>query len=101
MLDVIAFVLRALVVRFTPGLRPLLVLDEPFKHVSVGYRKNVARVLKATAELVGVSVLMVTHEPEYATVADRCYLLQLENGMTVGREVDAAEAERFLRQEVA
>lgn len=65
--DVAAFALRvaAIVMRRPPG-RRLLVLDEPVKHLSGGYRPAFRAVLEALASELSLQVILVTHYPELA-----------------------------------
>lgn len=63
--DVAAFALRlACLVLTRPQVRPLVVLDEPFKFVSAQYRDRVRSMLEQLADDMGVQFLMVTHIPE-------------------------------------
>lgn len=63
--DVAAFALRlACLVLSRPQVRPLVVLDEPFKFVSAQYRDRVRSMLEQLADDMGVQFLMVTHIPE-------------------------------------
>ena len=62
--DVAAFALRlACLLLSVPRRRKLLVLDEPFKHLSKSYRPAVRQLLKAMAEEMGVQMIVVTHDP--------------------------------------
>ncbi len=62
--DVAAFALRvACLVMRKPSLRRLLVLDEPFKFVSVEYRPRVRRMLEKLATDLHIQIVMVTHDP--------------------------------------
>lgn len=61
-LDVAAFALRlAALVLARPARRRLLVLDEPFKNLSAGYRGRAADLLLCLAEEMGIQFVMVTH----------------------------------------
>ncbi len=63
--DIASFALRlACIVLSKPRLRKLVVLDEPFKFVSKGYRDNVRRMLEGLAKDFGVQFIMVTHIDE-------------------------------------
>lgn len=60
--DVAAFALRlACLVLAAPRRRRLLVLDEPFRHLSARYRPRVVELLKELSAEMGVQILMVTH----------------------------------------
>lgn len=57
--DAVSFSLRAGCLRLA-GRRPILLLDEPFKHVRGEPRKELGRVLTTLVEKMGVQVLMVS-----------------------------------------
>ena len=61
--DVAGFALRlACLMLARPQVRRLLVLDEPFKHLSREYRPRARTMLTTLAEEMGVQVIMVTHD---------------------------------------
>jgi len=63
--DVAAFALRLACISLRrPLLRKFVVLDEPFRFVSVQYRPRVRQMLEQLAEQMGMQILMVTHAPE-------------------------------------
>lgn len=60
--DVAAFALRvACLVLHKPPLRRLLVLDEPFRFVSVEYQDNVRSMLEQVADRMKIQIILVTH----------------------------------------
>ena len=60
--DVAAFALRlACLILSKPPLRKLIVLDEPFKHLSVDYSKRVSQLLTELSTEMGIQFIMVTH----------------------------------------
>jgi DNA repair exonuclease SbcCD ATPase subunit len=64
-LDVASFALHvAALMLCKPALRPLLVLDEPFKFVSVNYRDNVREMIERLARDCGIQFIIVTHMTE-------------------------------------
>ena len=66
--DVACFALRlACLMLSRPPKRRLVVLDEPFKFVSAGYRDNVRTMLETLAEEMQVQFIMVTHIEELQT----------------------------------
>lgn len=72
--DVVSFALRvSILARYRPGLRRVLVADEPFKHVSETYLPRVAVMLRELSRSAGVQLIIVSHEPEIAAAADRVY----------------------------
>lgn len=71
---VIAFLLRVLlIIASRPLLRLLLIMDEPFAHVSPEFRHPLAEMVAALIERLGFQMLMVTQEREYVEVADVAY----------------------------
>lgn len=66
--DVASFALRLTCLMLTqPPPRRLLVLDEPFRHLSAGHAPAARKLLETMAEEFGVQVLMVTHNHRLAT----------------------------------
>lgn len=68
---VTAFLLRITVLLLTRSARRLLVLDEPFAHLSADYAPRAADFLAELCEKTGTQVLMVTHEDAFTEPADR------------------------------
>lgn len=63
--DVAAFALRLSALMLArPGRRLVMVLDEPFRFVSQGYRANVRAMLENLSTDLGVQFIMVTHIDE-------------------------------------
>lgn len=83
--SLVAFILRMLVVR-RMGLAPLLLLDESFSMVSADYVERVSTFLRLLVDKLGVTVLLVTHQPEFKHAATRVYRASLVNGRTVFEE---------------
>lgn len=66
--DVAAFGLRiSAIVLSRPSLRRLVILDEPFRFVSVKYRERVRRMLQDLSDEIGVQFVIVTHINEIMT----------------------------------
>jgi len=66
--DVAAFALRlACLMLSRPQLRKVLIMDEPFKFVSVKYRDNVRLMLEALAVDFGIQFIIITHMDELRT----------------------------------
>lgn len=62
--DVASFALRVAALALArPQRRKLLVLDEPFKHLSLNYRRKVRLLLDGLAQDLGIQFLLVTHDP--------------------------------------
>ena len=64
-MDVATFALRlSCMMLIKPKLRRLLILDEPFKFVSVKYREAIRDMLMKLSEDFKLQIIMVTHIPE-------------------------------------
>lgn len=70
--SVIAFLLRTLAIR-RAKLAPLMLLDESFSFVSADYVPAVGALLRELAEKAGMTILLVTHQPEFLRHATRAY----------------------------
>ena len=63
--DVAAFALRLACISLRrPRLRRFVVMDEPFRFISVQYRPRVRQMLEQLAEQMDMQLLLVTHAPE-------------------------------------
>lgn len=63
--DVAAFALRLACISLRrPRLRRFVVMDEPFRFVSVQYRPRVRQMLEQLSEQMDMQLLLVTHAPE-------------------------------------
>lgn len=66
-IDVAAFALRLSCLMLSrPGLRRLLVMDEPFRFVSVNYRDRLRDLVVKLADELDVQFIIVTHAQELA-----------------------------------
>lgn len=63
-IDVASFALR-LACLVLSNARPILILDEPFRFVSVDLRPRVATMVQEMAEQLEVQFIIVTHDPEF------------------------------------
>lgn len=64
-IDVVSFALRLVsVVLSRPQLRQVLILDEPFKHLSAEYRERVGILLQELNEKMGIQFILITHHSE-------------------------------------
>lgn len=82
--DVISFLLRVVVLSLArPKLTPFLVLDEPFRHVSLEYLRGCAQLLKELNRSAGIQFFLVTHKPDLLDAADVVYRSSNEDGRTI------------------
>lgn len=71
LVDVVSLALRLALLQLSrPKPAPLVILDEPGKHVSAEYAPNVAFFLKQFGQQAGCQVIMVTHNDTLADMAD-------------------------------
>lgn len=88
LLVVASFVLRVVVLlSIRPALRPLIVMDEPFGHVSEQYREKLIEFVRNMAESAGLQFLLVTHLQDLAAIGDKRYRFRLVDGVTVVGEI--------------
>jgi chromosome segregation ATPase len=62
--------------------QPVLILDEPFVHLSENHHAVFARFLREIADKAGVQIIMVTHQEKLAEHADKVYRFVLTDGAT-------------------
>lgn len=79
--DVISLALRAAMLQATHMDGPMI-LDEPGKHVSAEYSRNVAQFLKELSSAFGRQIILVTHNGELASMGDTSYLVELREGQS-------------------
>lgn len=54
---------------------PLIILDEPFKFLSQGLRPLMGEILRGLIDRLGVQIIMVTHDPDFVSIADRTFTI--------------------------
>lgn len=89
--DVVAFALR--VATWAIGRTDnVLILDEPFKWLSVGLRPLAGDILKGLSKRLGLQVIMVTHDEEMIGIADRIFSVDQRRRRSI---VKATEGEVY------
>jgi DNA repair exonuclease SbcCD ATPase subunit len=73
-LDVVAFALRVAALSLVKGQR-LIVLDEPFKHLSPGLQPKASEMMRQLSENLGVQFIMVSHADNIIDSADRTFVV--------------------------
>lgn len=87
LVSVVGLMLRIVTLRLLSGThRQILLLDEPLAHLSDAYVEPAAALLRRLASDLGIQVVLVTHQPDFAAHADRVYRLTREQRATVARE---------------
>ena len=79
---------RVAVARAISGSRPLILADEPTGNLDVKSGQEVINLFKDLCASDGLSVLMVTHDPMLASMADR--MLLLKDGVTAASDLRSA-----------
>ncbi len=79
---------RVAVARAISGSRPLILADEPTGNLDVKSGEEVIKLFKDLCAKDGLSVLMVTHDPMLASMADR--MLLLKDGVTAASDIRSA-----------
>ena len=79
---------RVAVARAISGSRPLILADEPTGNLDVKSGQEVIKLFKDLCANDGLSVLMVTHDPMLASMADR--MLLLKDRLTAASDIRSA-----------
>ncbi|MDP7001964.1 MAG: ABC transporter ATP-binding protein [Candidatus Thalassarchaeaceae archaeon] len=79
---------RVAIARAIAGSRPLLLADEPTGNLDVKSGQGIIDLFQQLCEEDGMSVLMVTHDPTLASMADR--MLLLKDGVTAASDIRSA-----------
>tara|TARA_B100000945_G_scaffold188394_1_gene151205 strand:- start:4994 stop:5710 length:717 start_codon:yes stop_codon:yes gene_type:complete len=81
---------RVAIARAIAGERPLLLADEPTGNLDISTGKDVLQIFKdlCHTDKDPISILMVTHDPELASKADR--MLLLKDGVTAASDIREA-----------
>lgn len=73
-------ILLRLIIILRRGLHPILLLDESLPAFDSVYITNMGRFLSALCNRLGVDILLVSHNPELVTAADRAYRIVKKDG---------------------
>ncbi len=79
---------RVAVARAISGSRSLILADEPTGNLDVKSGEEIIHLFKNLCKNDGISVLMVTHDPILASMADR--MLLLKDGVTAASDIRSA-----------
>lgn len=90
--DVISLALRAALLQANrPRLDGPIMLDEPAKHVSEEYSRQVAEFLKQLSTAFGRQIIMVTHNQHLANTGDTAYMVEMRSGKSYVRVFQSVE----------
>ena len=82
---------RVAIARAIAGSRPLILADEPTGNLDVKSGLEIIDLFQRLCEEDQISVLMVTHDPTLASMADR--MLLLRDGVTAASDIRSAWGE--------
>jgi DNA repair exonuclease SbcCD ATPase subunit len=81
--DVAAFALRiASWSMMNPHTRNVIIMDEPFKHLSVDLQDKASAMIKEISNKLNLQFIIVTHDPTLASYADRVFEVSIKNGVS-------------------
>lgn len=82
-IDVAALGLRmAMWALANPKPEPILILDEPARFVSRDLIEEFGKMVKVCSEMLGLQIIMVSHDPSMIAVADRSFEVTQTNGVS-------------------
>lgn len=79
---VAGFLVQATMVLLTPGMNPVLFLDEVFAQVSAEYEEPLADFISELVNRSPLQVVLVTHSTAFSQSADRGYRFSQKDGIT-------------------
>ena len=85
-LDIAAFALRCVFWSFEQT-RPIIILDEPFRYVSVDLQSKVGDMLKSISEKLGLQIIMVSHLLNIIAGADKIFEVTQTKGRSKINEI--------------
>jgi len=85
--DVASFALRCAFLNLNRQNRQVLILDEPFKNVSVDLQEKASDMIKHVSEKIGIQVIMVSHLPRIIGAADKLFEVEMVRGKSKVKEI--------------
>jgi len=81
--DVTAFALRIASWSMNqPHTRPVIILDEPLRFLSVDLQERASTMIKEISKKLGLQFIIITHESTLATYADKVFETKIRRGVT-------------------
>jgi predicted ATP-dependent endonuclease of OLD family len=79
--DIVSLALKIVSLQaFEPFIDGPIILDEPGKHVSAEYIESLSKFLKEVSIQFNRQIILITHNPYLAEVADKRFMVVLQNG---------------------
>lgn len=82
MADVAAFCLRAASISMNKKIPPILILDEPFKHLDTDHHESAGKLVQKISKSLGIQIIMVTHSRKFTEYADRVFKVTQRKGIS-------------------
>ncbi len=60
--------------------KPVLLLDEPFKHLSFNFHNDASALLKEVSDRLNLQIIMVSHSEEMASFSDKIFEIGIKDG---------------------
>jgi len=81
--DIAAFALRIASWSLqTPKLRSTIIMDEPMRFVSKGYREDTSKMIQEISRQLGIQFIIVTHDPILSVYADKVFEVSIKKGVS-------------------
>lgn len=82
-LDVVSFALRVVFWLISvEKTEPIMFFDEPLKYISADRLDSVGKMLKGVSELLGLQIIMVSHENYLINISDHSFQVTNNNGIS-------------------
>lgn len=65
-----------------PKTRPVIILDEPMRFLSVDLQERASAMIKQVSDKLGVQFIIITHEATLAAEADKVFEVKLKKGVS-------------------
>lgn len=78
--DIAAFCLRCAAWSMDKRYRNVLILDEPFKYLSVDKQEKAGEMVKLLSEQLDLQVIMISHSEKISSFADKTFKVKMKNG---------------------
>jgi DNA repair exonuclease SbcCD ATPase subunit len=65
-----------------PRLRNVIILDEPMRFLSEDLQEKASKMIKELSDKLGIQFLLITHEQELTTYADKVFEVRIKKGIS-------------------
>lgn len=85
--DIAAFALRCASWSMARRFRPVLLLDEPMKHLSLNHHEKAGKLIKMLSKELNLQIIMNTHSEKIASFADRIFKTKMKNKVSKVKQI--------------